>query len=195
MPTSILRVTSVLYIVNLLAFSRTRGFCARGSDKFLPFARWFIAAGRRLLPRRRRDLRCCSSRRRLGPGRAPPGDGRRRASPTRSPTSCASSGWANPRVVAARHPRPSKYHCGRNALRKCRAQTCTKNKKNEPTLPVVNNKKLRQPIRERLGHARDEPRALQLVLDALHRAGPMHLLDQIAPREGHEAVHQTVLGR
>ena len=131
MPTSILRVTSVLYIVNLLAFSRTRGFCARGSDKFLPFARWFIAAGRRLLPRRRRDLRCCSSRRRLGPGRAPPGDGRRRASPTPSPISCASSGWENPRVVAVRHPRPSKYHCGRNAVAEMPG-TNKKKQENEP---------------------------------------------------------------
>ena len=190
MPTADLRVTTVLDIVNVLAFSRTRGFCARGSDKFLPFARWFIAAGRRLLPRRRRDLRCCSSRRSLGPGRAPPGDGRRRASPTPSPISCASSGWETPRVVAARHPRPSKVplwkkcSCG-NAGHRPRKQ----DKKNEPTLPVVNNKKLLQSIRQRLGHARDEPRPLHLVLDALHGARPMNLLHQVAPREGHQAVH------
>ena len=86
------------------------------------------------------------------------------------------------RVVAARHPRPSKYHCGRNAVAEMPG-TNKKKQENEPTLPVVNNKKLRQPIRQRLGHARDEPRALQLVLDALHRAGPMHLLDQVAPCE------------
>ena len=99
------------------------------------------------------------------------------------------AGWANPRVVAARpHPRPSKLY------RDCKYRTQKKNQENEPTLPVVNNKKLRQPIRQRLGHARDEPRALHLVLDALHRAGPMNLLHQIAPREGHEAVHEGILG-
>ena len=39
--------------------------------------------------------------------------------------------------------------------------------------------------------ARGEPRPLHLALDALHRAGPMNLLHQIAPREGHEAVHEA----
>ena len=82
------------------------------------------------------------------------------------------------------------------AHRDTRNQVHTSKEENRsPLTRLVNNKKLRQPIRERLGHARDEPRALQLVLDALHRARPVHLLDQIAPREGHEAVHQTVLGR
>ena len=80
-------------------------------------------------------------------------------------------------------------------LRRCRAQTLKKTKKNEPTLPVVNNKKLRQSIRQRLGHARDEPRPLHLVLDALHRARPMNFFHQIAPREGHEAVHEGILRR
>ena len=71
----------------------------------------------------------------------------------------------------------------------------SKEENRSPLTRAVNNKKLLQSIRERLGHARDQARPLHLVLDALHRAGPMNLLDQIAPREGHEAVHEGILRR
>ena len=106
------------------ASSRTRGFCGRGSGKFLPFARCVIAGGRRPLPRRPRHLRGSSAPRRpLSLRRARPPEseqepepeparrsGRRRASPTRSPTSSASSGWEALRAGrnVPRHARASK---------------------------------------------------------------------------------------
>ena len=106
MPTADLRVTTVLDIVNVLAFSRTRGFCARGFRAYFLSARCAIAAERRRRLRRLRRLRGSLAARplRLGLGRVRRRSWRRRASPTRSPITCASSGWANPRVVA-----PSKY--------------------------------------------------------------------------------------
>ena len=48
------------------------------------------------------------SRRRLALGRAPPGDGLRRASPTRSLISCASSGWGNRRAERIAMPPPTR---------------------------------------------------------------------------------------
>ena len=94
---------------NLRALSGTLACCGRGSAACSLSARCAIAAERRPLPRRPRHLRGSSAAARLGRGRARRRrSGRHRASPTRSPISCASSGWANPRVVAARHPRPSR---------------------------------------------------------------------------------------
>ena len=61
---------------------------------------------------------------------------RRRASPTRSPISCASSGWANP-------------------PRRRRAARTGRHKKNEPTLPVVNNKNSASRFMPRRARARD----------------------------------------
>ena len=74
--------------------SGKRDCCGRGSVKFLPFAPCAIAVARRRLPRRPRHLRGSSAPRRpqsLGRARRRR-SGRRRASPTRSPTSSASSG-------------------------------------------------------------------------------------------------------
>ena len=86
--------------------SGTHGFCGRGSGRFLPSVRCATAVARRLRPRRPRHLRGSSAPRRpLSLRRARPPEseqepepeparrsGRRRASPTRSPTSCACSG-------------------------------------------------------------------------------------------------------
>ena len=83
--------------------SGTHGFCGRGSGRFLPSVRCATAVARRLRPRRPRHLRGSSAPRRpqsLGRARRRR-SGRRRASPTRSPTSSASSGWAAPHAVAA----------------------------------------------------------------------------------------------